>query len=73
MSGLAGLEPGNIWLITPSLDHWTTTSLTTRMSFFRLINVNKFSAKCFYKRVLTTAKKQAYTVKNVDYQSSRES
>ena len=72
MSGLAGLEPGNVWLITPSLNHYTTTPLTARVSFF--INVNNiFFQKCRCKRVLTPAKKEAYTVKNVGYQTSRES
>ena len=40
VSGLAALEPGNVRVITPSLNHYTTTSLTARMSF--LINVNNF-------------------------------
>ena len=34
----AGLEPGNGQLITPSLKHWTTTSLIGKKIFFRYVN-----------------------------------
>ena len=48
---------GNVCIITPSLNHETTTSLTARMSFF--INVNNFHfQKCCCKRVSTPAEKQ---------------
>ena len=72
MSGLAGLEPGNVWLIPHSLNQKTTTTLTARLSF--VINVNNFFfQKCRCKRILTADKKQAYAVKNVGYQTLRES
>ena len=55
-----------------AFNHWTTTSLTARMSF--LLNVHNFVFReCHCKRVLRSAKNQAYAVKNVRYQTSRES